>query len=194
MKNWIRRLALLPPEEARCSFCDTLHEEAGPFAEGPSGAFICEQCIATCATLIAHEKVRRKSDSGITHPRTLFLSAARVFVRDVTEAEDFYLTKLGLPLIAGGVSDNYLVFLAGSMHLIVESVEAEAREVADGSVGRFTGLSFAVASVEDTYTELSSLGVCFTGKPEVQPWGGILATFKDPAGNELQIVQHPAGP
>jgi len=26
----------------------------------------------------------------------------------------------------------------------------------------------------------------------VQSWGGILATFKDPAGNELQLVQQAA--
>jgi lactoylglutathione lyase len=34
--------------------------------------------------------------------------------------------------------------------------------------------------------------VHFTGLPEKQQWGGVLATMQDPAGNELQLVQHPA--
>jgi uncharacterized glyoxalase superfamily protein PhnB len=41
--------------------------------------------------------------------------------------------------------------------------------------------------------ELSALGVAFTGLPEQQDWGGILATLRDPAGNELQLVQQPLG-
>ncbi len=32
----------------------------------------------------------------------------------------------------------------------------------------------------------------FSGAPEKQDWGGWLATFKNPAGNELQLVQLPA--
>ena len=31
-----------------------------------------------------------------------------------------------------------------------------------------------------------------TMPPERQIWGGILATFCDPSGNQLQIVQRPA--
>jgi uncharacterized glyoxalase superfamily protein PhnB len=38
---------------------------------------------------------------------------------------------------------------------------------------------------------LRSRGVAFTGEPEKQFWGGTLATFKDPAGNELQICEQP---
>jgi catechol 2,3-dioxygenase-like lactoylglutathione lyase family enzyme len=38
----------------------------------------------------------------------------------------------------------------------------------------------------------SELGVAFTGLPEQQSWGGILATLRDPAGNELQLVQRPS--
>lgn len=35
-------------------------------------------------------------------------------------------------------------------------------------------------------------GVAFSGAPEPQAWGGTLATFMDPAGNRLQLVQQRA--
>ena len=40
------------------------------------------------------------------------------------------------------------------------------------------------------HRELEALEVHFTGLPEKQFWGVILATMQDPPGNELQIVQH----
>jgi catechol 2,3-dioxygenase-like lactoylglutathione lyase family enzyme len=119
------------------------------------------------------------------------LSAARVFVRNLAEAEHFYRSVLHLPLQAGGVEHGYCVFAPGSTQLVVEPVAAEAPEEEQVLVGRFTGLSFSVVSAAAAYAELRALGVVFTGEPEAQPWGGILATFKDPAGNELQLVQLP---
>jgi len=52
-------------------------------------------------------------------------------------------------------------------------------------------LSFEVPSAAAAYRDLRSRGVAFTGEPEKQFWGGTLATFKDPAGNELQICEQP---
>jgi predicted enzyme related to lactoylglutathione lyase len=60
-------------------------------------------------------------------------------------------------------------------------------------VGRFTGLSFSVPDIQSKYAELLSKGVTFSGAPEAQAWGGTLATFTDPAGNALQLVQARAG-
>jgi len=50
---------------------------------------------------------------------------------------------------------------------------------------------FCVFEAGPRYRELSSLGVAFSGLPERQDWGGILATLRDPSGNELQLVQQP---
>jgi uncharacterized glyoxalase superfamily protein PhnB len=79
------------------------------------------------------------------------------------------------------------------MELVVESVAADAPEEERILVGRFTGLSFTVQDIEARYRELLALGVPFTGLPEKQMWGGTLATFQDPSGNELQMVQRPGG-
>ncbi len=120
------------------------------------------------------------------------LNTARVFVNDIDSAKQFYSTKLGLPLKADGSQFGYCVFKAGSTELVVESIANDAPEEDKVLVGRFTGLSFTVQDATAKHIELAALGVKFTGLPERQFWGGILATLQDPSGNELQIVQQPA--
>ena len=118
------------------------------------------------------------------------LNTARVFVRDIESAKQFYSGKLGLAIKADGTHYGYCVFTAGSTDLVVETVADDASKEERALVGRFTGLSFTVRAVEAKHRELAASGVPFTGLPEKQQWGGILATLQDPAGNELQIVQH----
>jgi len=120
------------------------------------------------------------------------LNTVRIFVRDLTQARQFYEHAVGLTLKADGVNYGYCVFQAGSAELVVETVGDDAPDEEQVLVGRFTGLSFAVDDVLAKYEELTARGVVFTGTPEVQAWGGTLATFRDPAGNELQMAQHPA--
>ena len=124
--------------------------------------------------------------------RDMELNTARVFVKDVTAAKQFYATKLGLPLKADGSEYGYCVFKAGAAELVIESVGDDAPQEDRDLVGRFTGLSFTVQDIAAKHRELAALGVKFTGAPEQQAWGGILATLQDPSGNELQLVQQPA--
>jgi len=119
------------------------------------------------------------------------LNTARVFVRDIDAAKQFYSSKLGLPLKADGRQHGYCVFKAGNTELVVEAVPNDAPEEDRVLVGRFTGLSFTVENANEKHRELVARGVPFTGPPEKQFWGGILATLQDPSGNELQIVQQP---
>ena len=121
------------------------------------------------------------------------LSTARIFVRDLDAARSFYRDKLGLSLRAYSAESGYCVFESGAAQLVVEAVPNEAPADEQVLVGRFTGLSFAVENIAAVYQRLTSLDVPFTGAPETQTWGGILATFQDPAGNELQLVQANAG-
>ncbi len=119
------------------------------------------------------------------------LNTVRVFVHDIEAARQFYGKKLGMRLQADGTDQGYCVFKAGNTELVVERVAEDAPDEDKALVGRFTGLSFTVADAQAKHRELQALGVHFTGVPEKQFWGGILATFQDPSGNELQIVQHP---
>jgi len=119
------------------------------------------------------------------------LNTARVFVNDIDIARHFYSSKLGLPLKADGGQHGYCVFKAGNTELVIEVVADDAPEEDRILVGRFTGLSFNVKDIIEKHRQLVALGVTFTGPPERQFWGGILATLQDPSGNELQIVQLP---
>ena len=122
------------------------------------------------------------------------LDSVRVFVADLDAARPFYADLLGLPLVADGRQHGYCVFQAGAVQLVVESVPAVAPDDDKAMVGRFTGLSFTVADAVATCQAWTARGVQFTGPPERQFWGGILATFLDPSGNQLQIVQRPGAP
>jgi len=117
-------------------------------------------------------------------------SALRVFVSDLAAARDFYARVLGLQ-VAGPASEEVCVLDAGSVQLVVEPVAADAPPEDRALVGRFVGASFAVDDVAAEHARLHALGVTFVGLPERQPWGGILATFEDPSGNQLQLVQLP---
>ena len=59
------------------------------------------------------------------------LNAARVFVRDLASAKNFYSAKLGLALKADGTKYGYCVFKTGSTELVVEVVAGLQRDRVD---------------------------------------------------------------
>jgi catechol 2,3-dioxygenase-like lactoylglutathione lyase family enzyme len=119
------------------------------------------------------------------------LSAIRLFVRELEAAGHFYGSVLGLARVAGDARSGWLVFDLGGPQLVVEAVAEDAPPEEQALVGRFTGLSLAVDDIECCYEQLRARGVSFDGAPERQAWGGMLATLRDPAGNQLQLVQTP---
>lgn len=120
------------------------------------------------------------------------LGAARIFVRDIVEARSFYVDRLGLTVETCDDEHGFCMFDTGSTKLIVEAIGSDADEDDQQLVGRFTGLSFPVEDIKSKHQQLAAKGIEFTGTPELQYWGGWLATFKDPSGNGLQLVQQPA--
>jgi predicted enzyme related to lactoylglutathione lyase len=52
-------------------------------------------------------------------------------------------------------------------------------------------LNFAVADIEAVHAKLSAAGVQFVRRPEKEKWGGHVATFRDPDGNMLQLLESP---
>lgn len=118
------------------------------------------------------------------------LSACRVFVDDLAAARAFYRDVLRLPLVAGDDA-GYCVVDAGAATVVIEAVPADAPDEDRVLVGRFTGLSFEVHNMAAAYDALTHAGVAFAEAPERQPWGGTTATFFDPAGNALQLVEYP---
>ncbi len=52
-------------------------------------------------------------------------------------------------------------------------------------------LNLDVADIEAVHARLRAAGIAFSRPPEPEPWGGIVATFQDPDGNTLQLMQLP---
>lgn len=120
------------------------------------------------------------------------IASFRVFVRDLDRAATFFQSLLQLRITADGRAHGYIVFDGGAgLNLVVESVLTEAPTDEQVLVGRFTGVSFAVDDVAAEHARLVAAGVPFDGAPQAQAWGGVLATFRDPAGNQFQLVQYP---
>ncbi|WP_418316978.1 VOC family protein [Piscinibacter sakaiensis] len=121
--------------------------------------------------------------------QVLKLGAARVFVYDLAAAHAFYSGKLGLRLKTSNARFGYLVYDAGRTELVVGAVAPDAKEDDHAMVGRVTGLSFYVDNIAAMHRALLAREVFFSAPPKRQPWGGIMATFADPAGNQLNLLQ-----
>jgi predicted enzyme related to lactoylglutathione lyase len=52
-------------------------------------------------------------------------------------------------------------------------------------------INFDVDDIYAVAARLASNGVDFARLPEQEPWGGWVATFHDPDGNTLQLLQTP---
>ena len=118
------------------------------------------------------------------------VAAVRIFVADVARSAAWYSQVVGAGPTAGRPSDGYVVFDAGCQ-IVVESVGEDSEIPAEQLVGRFTGISLAVDDVVAVCRALRGAGVDVAGEPEVQGWGGVLATLADPDGNAVQLVQYP---
>jgi catechol 2,3-dioxygenase-like lactoylglutathione lyase family enzyme len=117
------------------------------------------------------------------------LAACRV--DDLPAAVAFYRDALALTPAAHSADGGYCVFDLGGPQLVLEHVNADAPAEARPLIGRFTGLSLSVADIAAEYSRLVERGVSFAEPPERQFWGGITASFFDPARNTLQLVQYP---
>ena len=50
-------------------------------------------------------------------------------------------------------------------------------------------INLFVADVRAEWERIAAQGVRFTREPEVEWWGGVVATMEDPDGNSVQIIQ-----
>ena len=52
-------------------------------------------------------------------------------------------------------------------------------------------IHLTVSDIQAVHARLAQAGVVFTREPEREEWGGWVATFTDPDGNTLQLMQLP---
>ncbi|NKB99864.1 MAG: glyoxalase [Pseudomonadales bacterium] len=104
-----------------------------------------------------------------------------VFVSDIEQSKRFFEDSIGLTCQVADASHGYASFNAGPI-----SFGAAQTDDAD-KIGRLTGIGFIVDDIDQTYNELLAKGVEFEMPPTAQPWGGVLALFKDPDGNVFYL-------
>ena len=112
-----------------------------------------------------------------------------VFVANFDKALDFYTKTLGMEI---DYTDkvNWAQFKSGEdVSLAIEKCDPDHVEQGSKLVGRFVGVTLMVDDIEEQYNRLVAKGVEFTGRPEKQYWGGILAHLKDLEGNVLTLMQ-----
>lgn len=101
---------------------------------------------------------------------------------------EFYLTTLGLPLVGGFPGRNIIFIAAGDT--TIELIERnEPVQLARQGWAHF---AFQVENIDATAAELKAKGISFHVEPKSFPDHAPsvrIAFFKDPDGNELELVQ-----
>jgi len=122
-------------------------------------------------------------DSVITQ-----LGLVTVIVSSLARAKRFYRDKLGLRMLFYNRKVKWLTFDAGRVTL---SLTVPWSRQSKKLVGGKTGISFFVDDIQATYLRLKKKGVKFHLAPRKEKWGGILANFEDPDGNQFFLLQMP---
>lgn len=96
----------------------------------------------------------------------------------------FYRETLGL--VPRTVKPDFVNFDWGGVRLSV-GVHSGVR---DGSADPLRVMvNLAVDDIRAVHARLAAAGVAFRRPPEREAWGGWVATFSDPDGNTLQLVE-----
>jgi uncharacterized glyoxalase superfamily protein PhnB len=131
------------------------------------------------------------------------LSHVTLYVRDEDEALAFYTGPLGFEKRSDqtwGESHRWVtVAPPGAQTEIVLlrpdpiAMGLDAATRAESEIGRQGHCVFVCEDLRTTFDELSRRGVHFTKEPEQQPWGGMMAQFRDLYGNIFVLVEEPKG-
>ena len=108
-----------------------------------------------------------------------------VGVKSLDAAVAFYRDTMGFALMFCEPEFHFASFMVGDMRFSL----AEGAEETHGAGDRNTGIGFMVADVDAAHAELAAKGVKFTMGPGKMPWGGYMAMFVDPDGNEFYLDQ-----
>lgn len=98
----------------------------------------------------------------------------------------FYRDRLGLKVHS--LQPDFVAFRFGDvrlsigLHSQVSGMTCEPYRIM---------VNLGVSDIHATYRELTAQGVEFIRPPEREHWGGWVATFPDPDGNLLQLLQQP---
>jgi catechol 2,3-dioxygenase-like lactoylglutathione lyase family enzyme len=108
------------------------------------------------------------------------------WTRDMDRAVAFYGTVLGLP-VSSRSGDEWAEFQAGPIRLALHRTE-------DTSVPPSGTVVFRVPDLDEARWSLEQRGVMFDGHESEVPSVARFATFRDPDGNPVQLIEYLARP
>ncbi len=115
------------------------------------------------------------------------LAGVIIWTAQIEAMAAFYREVLGLPVHS--VRPHFVAFdLPGGIRLSVglhSAVHGPAVEPVRVTV------NLGVDSIHATAATLAARGVAFVRPPEQEHWGGWVASFRDPDGNLLQLLEQP---
>lgn len=113
-----------------------------------------------------------------------------VIVKDLNRSQRFFRDTLGLRVAFYHRKVKWLCFDAGNGTLL--SLTVPWNKWSKKLVGVPTGISFDVDDIEAAYKSLKKKKVKFHLAPRKEPWGGMLANFEDPDGNQYFLLEMPS--
>lgn len=116
------------------------------------------------------------------------LGNVTVVVKDLDAARTFYKDVLGLRQAFFDRKHDWLCFDTGRTAF---SLTVPWNKASKKLIGGKTGVSFYVDDIRRTYAALKKKKVKFHLAPRKEPWGGRLANFEDPDGNQFFLLQMP---
>lgn len=113
------------------------------------------------------------------------ISHVTVFVRDLKKAAEFYEKKLGFKRTMMAEEFGWAELKTPSVVLALSRPSGNDKKL----VGRFTGIVFESKDVKKSCEELTRKGIKITEEPVKKAWGGMVAAFVDPDGNEFTLME-----
>lgn len=110
----------------------------------------------------------------------LRLGSVMIGTSDKERTKRFYHEILGIPLNATGKLVSQGVIIHPALHSAIHEHPLEPQRIM---------LTFDVEDIHQTASMLQQHGVTFIRQPAQEWWGGWIATFLDPDGNYLQLLQ-----
>ena len=127
------------------------------------------------------------------------IGTVTMYVRDQDEALRFYTEKLGFEKRADQVGPPGFRWLtvappgAETQFVLLRpdqtGLPSELVQRAEEGIGFCPHFVVEADDIQATYQELTGRGVEFTERPTQQPWGMMMAQFKDLYGNVIVLVQ-----
>jgi glyoxylase I family protein len=112
---------------------------------------------------------------------------------DTKKQIEWYCSVLGMRVLASNENDPPTALVGYGNGTAIELMPARVQEPRPEEQNRWQpGLRHLALRVEDfdkAYARLQAAGARFIGEPATAIGGGKIISFRDPEGNELQIVQ-----